>query len=156
MVSDLGLFLPIGGNVHPGVGFQDDFVLYRFREFVDAKSGKLLPEFHCMQHFKNSMIATASQSQLIKDDMEESSHAHTREELEELADGFKAYVEVRDRKYHLRTYNGVFIGSEAVDSMLYAGLANSREEAVRLGKRLERELKLFHHVCNDWSFEDRR
>lgn len=155
LVNDLGLFLPIGGNVQHGAGFQDDFVLYRFRAF-DEKSGTLLPESQCMRQLMFRTSVSHRNSSPIEAEIDDVVNQYSREELEELVEGFKAYVDVRDRKYHMRTYHNCFIGSEAVDSMIYAGLAHSREEAVKLGKRLQRELKLFHHVCDDWSFEDKR
>lgn len=154
LVNDLGLFHPIGGNVQQGAGFQDDFVLYRFRAF-DEQCGTLLPESQCMRQ----MMMNRSHRNLalvVETEVDDIVNRYSRDELEGLAEGFTAYVDVRDRKYHLRTYHNCFIGSEAVDSMIYAGLAHTREEAVKLGKRLQRELNLFHHVCDDWSFEDKR
>jgi hypothetical protein len=75
------------------------------------------------------------------------------------ADAFKQFVEVKNRLYRMRMYKNVFVGSEAVDAIVYNGLAGSRREAVQLGRSLARELGLFRHVtpgdhafCDDFLF----
>jgi hypothetical protein len=63
-------------------------------------------------------------------------------------------VHVRDRKYGMMSYPDVFIGSDAVDALVYAGLAEDRKSAVKLGRRLASELRLFKDVTGDHDFED--
>jgi hypothetical protein len=55
-------------------------------------------------------------------------------------------VEVKDRRYHLKTYKQVFVGSEAVDFLVNSGLAASRDEAVRIGLELQHDFNFFSHV----------
>ena len=41
-----------------------------------------------------------------------------------------------------------------MDSLIYAGLAESREEAVEIGQRLAEERHLFRHVDGEHDFKD--
>jgi hypothetical protein len=75
--------------------------------------------------------------------------------LARLEKEFKKVVDVRDRKYQMITYSDVFVGTDAVDAIVYAGLAGTREEAVELGRALARERRLFKHVTNEHRFEDK-
>ena len=67
---------------------------------------------------------------------------------------FHDLMDVKDRKYGLRTFKDCFVGSEAVDRLLEAGLAKSRDAAVQLGRILAKEVDLFVHVTGDWVFTD--
>jgi len=75
------------------------------------------------------------------------------EDLTALAAAFKENVIIKDRKYHMKTYPQCFIGSEAVDYLIQSGSANSREEAVNIGKALQ-AMHLFEHVTRDHQFTD--
>ena len=55
-------------------------------------------------------------------------------------------VDVKARRYRLRTYNKCFIASEAVDFMVESGWAASREEAVSIGRELQTDFNMFEHV----------
>ena len=44
--------------------------------------------------------------------------------------------------------------AEAVDALIYHGVAKTRWEAVQLGRRLARETKLFRHVCGEHELRD--
>lgn len=77
-----------------------------------------------------------------------------RSEVGRLADAFIMYVDIRDRRYRARVWRDCFIGSEAVDALIYAGLADNRENAVLVGRHLQKELRLFAHVCDDHDFKD--
>jgi hypothetical protein len=74
--------------------------------------------------------------------------------LEELSALFKKNVVVKDRSYHLTTYKQCFVGSEAVDFLVKSGMAESREDAVLLGKALASDFHLFEHVTRDHEFKD--
>jgi hypothetical protein len=74
--------------------------------------------------------------------------------ISRVAHEFKKVVDVRDRKSGMMSYPDVFIGSDAVDALIYAGLAEDRKSAVKLGRRLASELRLFKHVTGDYDFED--
>eukprot|EP00934_Nitzschia_sp_Nitz4_P007322 Nitzschia sp. Nitz4//scaffold80_size88189//6217//7233//NITZ4_005078-RA/size88189-exonerate_est2genome-gene-0.36-mRNA-1//1//CDS//3329558603//7312//frame0 len=66
-------------------------------------------------------------------------------------------VEVKSRRYRLRTYKRCFVGSEAVDFMVMSGWANTRAEAVQLGRNLQKDFNLFEHVVDPHihKFEDK-
>ena len=57
-------------------------------------------------------------------------------------------VEVRNRRYRFKNYRRCFVGSEAVDFMVQSGWATSRDDAVRLGRSLQKEFNLFEHVVD--------
>ena len=61
-------------------------------------------------------------------------------------------IEIKDRRYKLKTYPQCFIGSEAVE-WLSKKLDISAEEAVQIGQRLIDE-KWIHHVSNKHQFEN--
>ena len=42
-----------------------------------------------------------------------------------------------------------------MDAILYAGLADTRDDAVELGRELSRELHIFKHVTGEHGFEDK-
>eukprot|EP01134_Creolimax_fragrantissima_P000158 CFRG0158T1 len=70
----------------------------------------------------------------------------------ELISKFRFGVEVNDRRYLLKTYKQVFVGNEAVDTIVK--IANvTRAEAVKLGKEMYKQ-GVFSHVCGDHDFKD--
>ena len=64
-------------------------------------------------------------------------------------------MEVKDRRFRLKTYPSCFVGAEAVDYMVTSKIAESRQDAVRIGKALAREFFLFEHVTKEHLFEDK-
>lgn len=82
-----------------------------------------------------------------------------QQSLSNIAEAFKAGVDVRDRQYHLKNYKGCFVGSAAVDFLVDSGHAETREDAVMLGRALADQFFLFEHVTRDHEFKgksDRR
>lgn len=61
-------------------------------------------------------------------------------------------LDVRDRSWRLRTYRTCFVATEAVDWWV-ARLALSREQAVRLGRRMA-AVGLIEHVAQEHDFAD--
>jgi len=74
--------------------------------------------------------------------------------LTKLAIAFLENVTVGTNFHLLKKYETSFVGRDAVDFMLESGFACTREDAVFLGQRLQRELNLFYHVSWDHSFKD--
>merc|ERR1712238_149365 len=54
-----------------------------------------------------------------------------------------------DRKYRFRTHRSVFVGKEMVDAMVIAGLVETRQEAVRLGRVLAKKYNFFQNIENN-------
>lgn len=79
--------------------------------------------------------------------------AEFHQDLDKIADEFKENIKLEDRKFRLKTYKQVFVGSDAVDYLIQSGAATSRQDAVELGKALQ-QMNLFEHVLRDHSFED--
>lgn len=59
-----------------------------------------------------------------------------------------------DRRYLLKIYPNCFVGSQLVDVLMEQGRADNREDAVRLGRRLNERYHLFHHVTDDHLLMD--
>lgn len=76
-----------------------------------------------------------------------------QKDLENIAREFKKNVKLEDRKFRLKTYNQVFVGTNAVDYLIKSGAASSREDAVDLGKALQ-QMNIFEHVFRDHDFKD--
>ena len=74
-------------------------------------------------------------------------------DLERLAENFRENVSLEDRKFRLKTYKQVFVGTDAVDYLIKSGAATSRQDAVELGKALH-QLKVFEHVHREHGFKD--
>ena len=66
----------------------------------------------------------------------------------------RVYIHVKDRKYRQKLYKECFVGSMAVDFFVNSSMANSRKEAVQLGRQLVQQLNLFQHVVGDHQFKD--
>ncbi len=77
------------------------------------------------------------------------------EDLEILENTFKEIVELRDRKYGFppKTYVKCFIGSEAVEQMVEAGIAADSDGAVFIGNILLNS-GVFHHVQRAHGFKN--
>jgi hypothetical protein len=60
---------------------------------------------------------------------------------------------IKDRRYHLRTYQACFAGHEMVDWLLKKGEVESRREAVAMMQKLI-DHGVLHHVCDDHVFKD--
>jgi len=76
-----------------------------------------------------------------------------KQDLENIAIKFKENVKLEDRKFRLKTYKQVFVGTDAVDYLIKSGAAISRQDAVELGKALQ-QMNIFEHVLRDHGFED--
>ncbi|KAL3921620.1 MAG: hypothetical protein SGILL_002658 [Bacillariaceae sp.] len=74
--------------------------------------------------------------------------------LLETADVLRRELDIRDRFFRLKKYRKCFVASDAVTWMVKNNLAQSREEAVDLGRRMEAEIGLWRHVVNEHHFAD--
>jgi len=72
--------------------------------------------------------------------------------LKDMKDPTKG-VEVKDRKYHLKTYPQCFVGSEAVDWLVKHASLKHRLSAVNLGQQLM-NMGAFSHVKDRHDFAD--
>mmetsp|Transcript_4592 Transcript_4592/g.6135 ORF Transcript_4592/g.6135 Transcript_4592/m.6135 type:complete len:646 (-) Transcript_4592:91-2028(-) len=70
-----------------------------------------------------------------------------------LLEKLRSVVELKDRRYRLSTYKNCFVGSDAVSQMVKIGLAENREEAVKVGQALL-EVGEVNHVTRDHEFKD--
>lgn len=61
-------------------------------------------------------------------------------------------IEIKDRRYRLRTFSNCFVGNEAINWLMQYQKA-TREEAIRIGQILV-EKSIFHHVADEHTFED--
>ncbi|MFW5967536.1 MAG: FAD-containing oxidoreductase [Persicimonas sp.] len=74
-------------------------------------------------------------------------------DLEELVERLRENVEITDRTYRLKTYQDCFVGQEACQWMIEAGVAADRQQAELIGNLLL-DAGVFHHVLRDHDFKD--
>lgn len=72
------------------------------------------------------------------------------EDLEEKARLFYKLAVIKDKKRRFRTYRSIFVGKEMVDSMVVSGLAESRQQAVGLGRAIAKTFNLFQNCDNSF------
>lgn len=68
--------------------------------------------------------------------------------LGELTEKFLKNVSIKDRRARFHTFKNCFVGSEAVQWMVSSGIAQSREDAVKLGLLMQDE-GIIEHVVRD-------
>mmetsp|Transcript_25742 Transcript_25742/g.36318 ORF Transcript_25742/g.36318 Transcript_25742/m.36318 type:complete len:1132 (-) Transcript_25742:170-3565(-) len=95
-----------------------------------------------------------SQIQEVQDMVHTNKNSTDGPSFEQIAMAMRRGVTVKKRKYKLKWYSNVFIGSELVDFMVKSGYATSRQDAVQLGEKINKELNLFHHVTREHLLED--
>lgn len=134
LARDLGLFNHVTG----GHAFADEFLFYHY---VNENVPK---DMLWDEQSVNSMALSHEGSEHSGDT--DSSH------LAEQVEAFKRCADVRDRRYHGVKYKSCFIATDVVDNLVFTGIVKSRQEAVKLGRALSRELRVFHHVTNDHVF----
>ena len=64
-------------------------------------------------------------------------------------------IEIKNRKYHFRTYKNCFVASEVIDVMMQQRLVKTREDGVALGIALQKQLGIWQHVVDDHLFADK-
>jgi pyruvate/2-oxoglutarate dehydrogenase complex dihydrolipoamide dehydrogenase (E3) component len=74
-------------------------------------------------------------------------------DLDELARRLRDQVEIKDRRYRLKTYERCFVGGDAVDWLIESGIAADVDQAVALGNALLDE-GVIHHVVRDHRFKN--
>jgi predicted ATPase len=119
--------------------FEDEYIFYRFSE--DATVGSTTESLDG---------STESFNLGLGDDYVDID----RDELIQIGEKLRMGVRIQNRQYRFMTFRNCFVASEAVDFLVLSQIADSRESAVGIGKRLEEELSLFHHVSGDHSFTD--
>lgn len=80
--------------------------------------------------------------------------ANTPVPLSEIAESMRKSIPVTGHRHGFRLYKNCFLGKEAVDFLVMFGYARSRPEAVALGRRLAKEVRLFEHVDRQHELED--
>lgn len=124
--------------------FSDDYLFFRFSEQLVSRNQEDLK--HESTNDDSSTDLDSSGRKSIQ--------SYGYDELVAIGDQLKRGVRIKHRRYRLKNYRNCFIGSEAVDYIVQAGYADSREIAVHIGRRLEAELDFLHHISNDHQFED--
>lgn len=75
-------------------------------------------------------------------------------DLDAIADFVQSQIEIKDRLWHLRKYKNCFVACELVDLFITKKIAQSRGDAVRIGRALGTMCKLFNHVTDEHIFND--
>ena len=70
----------------------------------------------------------------------------TESSLEDIGAAFEKGMKVGDRVHHLKLYHNAFTGAHAVKYLVKKGFADTRQDAVLLGRILMEDLDLIRHV----------
>jgi hypothetical protein len=65
----------------------------------------------------------------------------------------RTHIEVRNRSWMKRIHRDCFIGSDAVDFLVIQGLADTRKQAVEIGRKMLAK-KMIRHVTDSQKFSD--
>ena len=130
--------------------FCDDQQFFRFTRPGERRQ----PEAATPANWRNN----ASRTKLLLTQSTASRHALVPKDIPEdtlrLAESFLEGVKVKEHKFRAKPYRQTFVGSEAVSFMVNSSLAQSRKEAVDLGKKLSIEIGLFVQVDGQKDFKD--
>lgn len=120
--------------------FEDQYLFYRFSQ----------------DHTDESMDSSEreSSSELLSSVSSSRPSNLGKEELMQIGERLRRGVRIQNRHYRFKTYRNSFVASEAVDFLVQSRIANSRNQAVSIGRKLAEELSFFHHVTNDHEFKD--
>lgn len=77
-----------------------------------------------------------------------------KDELESVTERLEQGLEVKDRRYHLKSYKNCFVGSDAVQFMVSSGLTSTEEDALLLGNLLL-DAGYIAHVLREHKFENK-
>lgn len=69
-------------------------------------------------------------------------------DLYDLVTQFKKNVSIKNRRYRLHMYKDVFVGADAVQWMVTSGVAETRQDAVKIGLLMQ-EAGLIEHCVRD-------
>ena len=72
---------------------------------------------------------------------------------ESLVTAWRANVDIKDRKYRMRTFESCFVGSEACTWLVDSGIASDVHQAISIGNALM-EAGYFHHVVREHDFKN--
>ncbi|CAJ1947283.1 unnamed protein product [Cylindrotheca closterium] len=143
--------------------FADEFFLYRFSKDTKLSLGRSSISTDGFS-FDQSFASFASFELSLDDDSQDGDMEFSgvteqvgrmkRQEILQIGERLRRGIRVQNRKRKFKTYRSCFIASEAVDFMVQSGIAESREYAVAIGKRLEEDYTFFHHVTRTQGFKD--
>eukprot|EP00606_Chrysophyceae_sp_TOSAG23-5_P000695 GSChrysophyteH2.ASY1.ANO1.392.1 assembled CDS len=74
-------------------------------------------------------------------------------DLEGIKDIMRIHIEIRNRSFMRRVHRDCFLGSDAVDFLCSHGLADSRPQAVQIGKKMC-DKAMMRHVSDSKQFKD--
>jgi hypothetical protein len=104
--------------------FSDDFKFYRYPEDDGAS---------------------------VSTDVEQTTAA---EKLDKIAEAMRKEMKAKDRRWYHKVYKRTFLGADAITYLVNKGAAETRKEAVQLGRELARWCNLFEHVEGDHELKD--
>ena len=80
---------------------------------------------------------------------------YDEEEIERITSLMKEQLEIKDRKYHSKTYKNCFIGRDMVNWLLEHEYGENVEEALEIGNYIMSK-DIFHHVCRDHDLKNKK
>mmetsp|Transcript_31298 Transcript_31298/g.75298 ORF Transcript_31298/g.75298 Transcript_31298/m.75298 type:complete len:1825 (+) Transcript_31298:244-5718(+) len=153
-----GIETKAGGIKKP---FADEYFLYRFSKDTklslsrsSVSTDDFDRSFASFDSFELSLDDDSQDFDLAISGVAEQVERMQRNDVLQIGERLRRGIRVENRKRKFKTYRNCFIASEAVDFMVQSGLADSRDQAVAIGKRLETDYTFFHHVTRTEPFQD--
>lgn len=78
---------------------------------------------------------------------------NVEDDIQGILNLLRRHIEIRNRSWMKRIHRDCFIASEAVDFLVKQGLADSRKNAVDIGKKMA-EKKLIRSITDSQKFSD--
>jgi hypothetical protein len=120
----------------------DDFLFFRFNN--RGKLQKLL-----LAGVPDSVLDEQDEEQVDDEEWQDDEKQRVAEIISVVRS-----VKVKDRRYRLKVYKNSFVASQLIDLLVKHGCANTRQEAVLLGRRVNQRHNLFQHVTKAHALED--
>jgi hypothetical protein len=76
------------------------------------------------------------------------------EKLDKIAEAMRKEMKAKNRRWYHKVYKKTFLGTDAITYLVNKGAAETRKEAVQLGRELAQWCNLFEHVEGDHELKD--
>ena len=162
---DLGIYLE-DGSMASSSQDSNSVVNGNASASTTASSAPFYMSFANKAASTSAQFALQGDDELVENSITHSSLDSSRDEsdsqrsnkrihsLTEVAEALELNISVGRHRWRLKTYENCFVAKDAITYLVTAGFTRDRKAAVLLGKRVQRELNLYHHVCGDHDFAD--
>lgn len=104
---------------------------------------------------KSSSVKTDTDSATVQSSSTApATHASPKQAYALMAQAMKKHIAVKDRSYHLTTYQDCFLGSDAVHFIQKYLKLETRQQALEVGREMNDRIHCFEHVCGNHVLKD--